>query len=135
MDSEFERKLSRQRVKQIPGEWRSEILATARARGPIRHSPFIILHSWLAAWLWPHPKAWAGLAAVWLAIFVLNYSTREGAPVIAQKSAPQSTDVAELRTEQKMLAELIGPTELRVADRQRVLSPKPRSERGEVLAA
>ena len=132
----FEQRLSRQPLKPLPGEWRAEILAVAREARVMRHSSFVIRHSWLATLLWPHPKAWAGLAAVWLVILALNFSMRDTPPVVAKKfTSPSPTLVAELRREQKMLAELIGPADLSVADRPRILFPKPRSERVEMLAA
>jgi len=136
MDSEFEQRLRGQPLKPLPGEWRAEILAAAREARGLRHSSFVIRHSWLATLLWPHPKAWAGLAAVWLAIVALNFSMRERSPVLAAKTTPPPPEmVVELRQQQKMLAELIGPAEVSVADRQRVLFPKPRSERVKMLAA
>jgi len=142
MDSDFEQRLRRQPLKPVPGEWRAEILsAVAADANPLqnnRHEPTATATGWLwlSNLLWPHPKAWAGLAAVWVFILVLNLSMREKAPVIVEKSTPPSPEmVIELRQQQKMLAELIGPTELRVADRQRVLSPKPRSARADILAA
>jgi hypothetical protein len=141
-NSEFEQRLRRQPLKPLPGEWRAEILSAVAAdvnrRQNNRQEPTATATgwSWLSNLLWPHPKAWAGLAAVWIFIFALNFSMREKAPVIAGKSAPPSPEtVAELRQQQKMLAELIGPAEWRVADRQRVLSPQPRSARADILAA
>jgi hypothetical protein len=143
MDSEFEQCLRRQPLKPLPGEWRADILAAAREAQAIRHSSFVIRHSWLSTLnsqlstlLWPHPKAWAGLAAVWLVIFALNFSMRERPPGLVMRASPPSPEaMVELRQQQKMLAELIGPAELGVANRQRVLFPKPRSERVEILAA
>ena len=139
---EFEQKLSRQPLRQVPAAWRGEILSAARAAQAIPHESRVTHHSWLSTVnhqlstvFWPHPKAWAGLAAVWVCIFVLNFSTRDGGPVQAEKSAPPSPEmVAELRQQQKMLAELVGATELRVANRQPVFSPKPRSEHANVTA-
>jgi hypothetical protein len=139
----FEQRLRRQTVKQVPGEWRAEILSVARSAQVPRHSPLVTRHPWLSiinhkllsTLLWPHPKAWAGLAAVWLLILTLNFSMRDKPPVLAVKALPPSPEVlVQLRQQQKMLAELMGPAESRVADRQRFLSPKPRSERGEILA-
>lgn len=152
MDSDFEQRLRRQPVKKVPEAWRADILSAARQARPIHHSSFVIRHSlaasersgggWLSTFnyrlstlLWPHPKAWAGLAAVWVVIVALNFSIRDKPPVLAQKSAPPSPEmVAELKQQRKMLAELIGPAELSVADRQRFLSPKPHSQRMETLA-
>ena len=83
---------------------------------------------------WPHPKAWAGLAAVWIFIFALNFSMRDTPPRITEKSAPPSPEViVELKKQQRMFAELMGSRETPDADRQKIFSPKPRSERVEIL--
>lgn len=142
MDSEFEQRLRRQPVKPVPPEWRAEILAAAHAAqaprhpSPVtRHTWFAVIHRQLSALLWPHPRAWAGLAAVWVCIFMLNLSMRDQPPVLAERTpSPSPEMVAELKQQQKMLAELIGAPEVQVADRQRFLLPRPRSERGEILA-
>jgi len=56
--------------------------------------------------------------------FRLHFSLRDPAPVLSAKAPPPSPEaVAELRQQQRMLAELIGPAELRLADRQRDSSP------------
>jgi hypothetical protein len=41
----------------------------------------------------------------------------------------------ELRKQKQMFAELMGATETRVADRQKLILPRPRSGRSEFLAA
>jgi hypothetical protein len=138
---EFEQKLARQPMKPIPAAWRAGILAAVEAevgqRQVSREFTFAATDpSWLAmlkqqliALLWPHPRAWAALAAVWILVFALHFWLRDPAPALAAKAPPPSPEaVAELRLQQRMLAELIGPAELRVANRQRDLSPKPRSE-------
>ncbi len=155
MDSEFEQRLRRQPLKPLPGEWRADILAAVAAEVNRRqevsrecdvsreftfaatpHSWLSTLNHLLSTLLWPHPKAWAGLAAVWLVILALNFSMRDTGPVVAKKFTPPSPAVmAELRQQQRLLTELIGSAEMGVADRQRVLFPKPRSERAEMLAA
>lgn len=140
---QFEQRLRRQPVKPIPAGWRAEILLAAQhsqadhqVSHGTRHSLLSAINHQLSALLWPHPKAWAGLAAVWIFIFILNFSMRDQAPALAKRSAPPSPEVvAELQQQRKMLAELIGSTQLRVADRQPVFSPKPRSERVDFLAA
>jgi hypothetical protein len=86
--------------------------------------------------LWPHPAAWAGLAAIWILILAVDFSLRDKAPVMAEKSAPPSPEViVELRQQQRMLAELIGPRDEREADRSKSFVPQPHSERTEILAA
>ncbi len=60
---------------------------------------------------------------------------RDKSSVIVEKSAPPSPEVvAELKQQQRMLAELIGASQTRDAEPPRFL-PSPRSERMEILAA
>lgn len=137
---QFERRLSRQPLRQIPTEWRGEILtacrepkAGRRAQEPFTLSNFVAR---LSTIFWPHPKAWAGLAAAWILILTVNFSTRDKAPVVAEKVTPPSPEVvAELRQQKLLFAELIGSTETHVADRQKLFLPRPRSESAEILAA
>ena len=141
----FEKRLANQPLKQVPGEWRREILAAAReaqvggqqtVAADSNRSWLSTINSQLSTLLWPHPKAWAGLAAVWIFIIAVNFSMRDPSPRMAEKSAPPSPEViVELRKQQILLAELIGPRESRDADRPRIFTPKPRGERVEFLAA
>src|ERR1017187_941802 len=45
----------------------------------------------LSTLLWPHPTAWAGLAAVWLVILGVNLTTREASTVVSKRAAPVSS--------------------------------------------
>ena len=138
---DFESRLQRQPLRQIPPDWRAEILAAARETPAPHHASRITRQSLLttishqlSTIFWPHPKAWAGLAAVWVFIFVLNFSMREASPMTAKKSAPPSPEVmVELKKQQRMFAELVGSYEPAVAERPKIFSPKPRSERAEIL--
>jgi len=135
---QFENRLRRQPVKEIPGEWRVKILATTQtASCPRPRASFLsTLNSQLSTVFWPHPKAWAGLAAVWIFILVLNFSTRDSSPQLAVKSTPPSPEViVQLKKQQRMFAELVGSYEPKDADRQKSFAPKPRSERVETLVA
>jgi len=89
--------------------------------------------------LWPHPVAWGGLAAIWIFILAVNFSMRDQAPVMAEKTSPPSLEVAaELKQQQRLYAELIGITgtgDSSDADRPKVFIPKPRSERADILTA
>ena len=59
---------------------------------------------------------------------------RDKTPVIAEKVLPPSPEViAELKQQQRLFAELIGANEMRVADRQKIFLPSPRSECVEIL--
>ena len=139
----FEQRLKRQPLRQTPDGWREEILSAARQAQPLRRSlaargeSFVsMLNRRLSSLLWPHPLAWGGLAAIWIFIFAVNYSLRDNTPMVAEKVTPPSPEViAELRQQQRMLAELIGANDSNDADRPKVFVPAPRSERVEVLTA
>jgi len=137
----FEQRLSRPPLKPIPAEWRAETLMAARAAQPSRHLSPVTRHSRLSTinspltiLFWPHPKAWAGLAAVWILILAVDFSTCDPSPRIAEKSAPPAPEVmVELKKQQLLFAELVGAHEPLDADRQKRFAPKPRSECGELL--
>jgi len=137
----FERRLSRQPLRPVPGDWRADILAAARAAQtparvgrPAPQSWFATVCQQLSAFLWPHPKAWAGLAAVWVFILVLNISIRDDSvPRPVAKAVPSSPEViVELRQQQKLFAELVGSSEPRDADRHKTYQGHPRTEWVEV---
>jgi len=138
---QFERRLSRQPVRQVPAEWRGEILAEAgrasRVKGRAQKGiwPSSLVSRLLAA-LWPHPVAWAGLAAVWIFIFAVDFSTRDSTPAMVGKFSPPTTEIiVEVRQQQRLLAELIGPRDTREAGRSKSAVPRPRSEFMGILAA
>ena len=134
---DLEEKLQCQSLRKIPGNWRAEIVAAATGRKSEIESReqtgFSTSVARLATIFWPHPKAWAALAAIWIFIFALNFSMRDSAPRIVEKSAPPSPEmVMELKKERLLFAELMGSRETPDADRQKIFSPKPRSERVEI---
>ena len=90
-------------------------------------------NSQLSALLWPHPKAWAGLAAAWLVILAVNLATRETAPALeARRVTPLSPDTLRLlKQQEQLLAELSGQFKPRDADRPKAMPPGPRTERRE----
>ena len=143
MDSEFEKKLRRLPVKEIPGDWRAEILSAARTARSVPHASLVTHHGWLSTlnsqlstFFWPHPKAWAGLAAVWVGIVALNFSTRDKSVMVVKKISPPSAEViVELRKQQKLYAELMGVNEPREADRPKDATARPRTQRVEILTA
>ena len=145
MESEFEQRLRRQPLRQVPAEWRAEILREGRraAVQKIRDADTASLpnYSWLstlnaqlAAVLWPHPRAWAGLAAIWIFILAVDFSVRDRAPTLAEKAAPPSPEmVVQLKQQRQMLAELIGVRDAHDADRAKPMAPQPRSQGTELL--
>jgi hypothetical protein len=97
---DFEQRLQRQPLRQIPSEWRRDILSAAKstAANPAPRSAFCVsflstINAQLSTILWPHPKAWAGLVAVWILIFAVDFSVRDATPVVAEKAAPPSPEV------------------------------------------
>ena len=78
--------------------------------------------------IWPSRRIWTGLAAVWVLILAANISLREHSPAIV-KSGPSSEIMMSLKDQQKILAELLNDHSVpRGADRQKIFSPKPRTE-------
>src|SRR5438034_2878338 len=108
--ADLEHRLQRQPLRQLPAEWRSQILGLAKAsalpapstldRGPRR--------GWWREFLWPSPRAWVGLAAAWAVILLLNLSLPEPAPK-AEVPEPSGQVLKVLKEQRRMLAELIEP--------------------------
>jgi hypothetical protein len=136
MNDDFEPRLRGQRLRQIPSEWRREILGAANAvtshhQSPVtRHSVFSILSQRLSDLLWPHPRAWAGLAVVWLVALTLNFATRDEPQTQAKRSNPPSAELrVALKQQGQLRAELLGLTESRDAARSKEADTSPRSQR------
>jgi hypothetical protein len=137
MNDEFEKKLRQQSLRPIPQEWREGILRTARTAAP-RLSLADPPASWFSKLLWPCPQAWATLAAAWVAIIVLNYSTRDTSSAIAVSQAtPPPPQLVEAAREQRLeMARLLEPSDVGVADRPKTSPARPRSDRrAEILNA
>jgi len=131
---DFELRLRAQPRRRVPAEWREEILTAAgrastfESRKQERSWPSTLVAR-LSTILWPHPVAWAGLAAVWILILAVDFSVRDKTPTMAEKNSPPSPEViVQLRQQQRLLAELIGPRDSSDAVRSKLLVPRPRSE-------
>jgi hypothetical protein len=112
--NEFEDILKRTPLRQIPSEWRGKILEAAlgtRAEAQFSaenlNSPpslFAILKSQISSLLWPSPKAWAGLAAVWLVIIGINIGMGTSRQPVKEASSSQTkvTRMAILERQQEV---------------------------------
>jgi hypothetical protein len=127
---DFEKRLRRQPLRKIPGEWRAEILGNAVPAAP---SSFAAHHSFwqrLSSVLWLEPKAWGCLAAVWVVIFALHLVASGGTPRTTMAAAPSSSQIImAIKDQQQLLAELIGGRETQEIDRPKRSTPQPHSER------
>lgn len=134
MNSEdFEQELARRTIRPIPAQWRDGILNAAVPELEPPSQAVTLPEPWWRSLLWPSPRAWAGLATVWLVILFLNAGSWE--PV--ERSVRQGTREravspywAMAMAEQKMLrAELLGEPETRTPEEK---GPKPRSDAGSI---
>jgi hypothetical protein len=83
----------------------------------------------------PSRRIWTGLAAVWVLIFIVNFSQRDGSQTMIAKSAPPEMMMT-FRDQQKLLNELLADRSPPMdAERPRIYSPKPRTEIMELLTA
>ena len=125
---DFEKQLQRHPLRAVPGEWRGEILDAARRAGDhqlstINPQPI----SWWRELFWPCPQAWAGLAAAWGVILVLNLASRDSVQVAkTSKAAPAPELLIALREHRRLLTELIGSPA--VVESLTPFVPRPRSE-------
>ena len=131
---QFEKRLQRQPLRTVPPAWREEILSAARtvetSRRPStanRRSYFSDLSQQISALLWPDCRAWAGLAAVWVVICAMNFtSSDDTASTTARRVTPPSPEMRQmLRAQEQLLAELVEETP--VADRLKSAPPRPHS--------
>jgi hypothetical protein len=131
----FEQRLQRQPLRPVPSAWREEILSAAERAAGSSHTSRLTPHSsWWCELFWPHPKAWAALAGVWLVMLGVQFALRDASPRSFARQSPPSPQVRELLKQQEQLfAELVGPKETREADRPKSVAPQPRSSRREEI--
>ncbi len=137
-DEQFENRLRKIPQRPIPAAWREDILTAARAAASAQRTPARThgaLRDALIQWLWPHPAAWAGLAAAWVLIFGLSVAGRDPAQAeFARRAAPPSPELRELlRQQEQVLAELTEPSESARTAPAQPPTAQPRSERREDL--
>ena len=84
--------------------------------------------------IWPCRRIWSGLAAVWVLLFIVNFSQHDGSQTVAAKSSPTIEMMTTFRDQERLLNELLADRSLPAeAERPRIYLPKPRTERAVVL--
>jgi hypothetical protein len=137
-DETFEKQLHRQPFRELPPQWRAEILAAAGAscRLDVSRSnqeqerdheqevagatsrPEVLRRteradSWWRSLLWPSPVAWAGVAAAWVLVLGLEHFTfRPDPSLLMAGGAPVVLDFrVTLAMQRQLEAELRAPPE------------------------
>lgn len=91
--NEFERKLAAQPFRAPPPDLRDAILgATAKVIAPA-------CWTW-RDWMWPSPRAWAALAALWIVFAALSFHTDETAAPMGSIAAQPSASITFLTLHQ-----------------------------------
>lgn len=143
--NDFEHRLKAEQPRQIPPTWREDILRQARAAAETRETSATGAQPTQTGWLraavaalrnrcglpgstslahsllWPHPKAWATLAALWMAIGCLHWASQEStAPALAshrdQPASRSSVELLCLAEQLRLQRELLGVSPARPAD-------------------
>ena len=121
---------------------RREIVAGLNHQDAKSQSWVALLASWCLGganklWLelvWPCRRIWTGLAAIWILIFIVNFSQRDSSQVHLAKSSSPAAMTMTLRDQQKLLNELLADRSFAAdAERPRIYLPKPRTETLELL--
>ena len=134
-EDQFEQQLQRQPQRPLPTEWRRELLKSAReasasSNSRLETSLFSKVQTWFSLLLWPNPRAWAGLACLWVIVLFLNLAAREPSrPETVRQMAPSRELRELLRQQEQLFAELAGAPEKPGANRAKTATPRPRSQR------
>ncbi len=134
----FERKLSQRNLRQAPAEWREEILRAANRAaecdsGRARQPWLALLTQRFTSLLWPSPKAWGALAALWIVALGINLSLREPERTVARAAnVPSPEAMAQLEQQRRLLVELIGRPPLQA---ELKFLPRPHSERRDEIVS
>jgi len=116
------------KLDRIRQEILAELLQTAapeKSRAPERVSFFLKL--WLELIL-PARRIWLGLAAIWIVILAVNFSSNDEPRLAGNAAAPDAQTIAELKEQKLLMAQLLGLNDAD-ADKPKSIAPRPRSEK------
>jgi hypothetical protein len=105
-----------------------EVEETQVSRSEGFSSGSVLRKVWLEL-IWPSRRAWAGMATLWVAVLAVNLAMKANSPAgTVVRSAPAREVVRAFAEQQRLLTELLPPTEpAPLQPPQR--SERPRSER------
>jgi hypothetical protein len=84
--------------------------------------------------VWPCRRIWTGLAAVWILLFIVNFSQRDTVSSVRGKSVRSGEVMMSLQAQQRWMNELLADRSAPLeSDRLRKIAPKPRSETDETV--
>ena len=83
--------------------------------------------------IFPSRRIWAGLTAIWILIFAVNFSMRDSSPAGATSISSPATMMT-FQQQERLLAELDNFNEFSVIQPPKKFLPRPRSERIEMMA-
>ena len=108
---------------------RSGVIREHVERDAARERPAGSIVAWFRGLLWPSPTAWAGVAAAWMVIAFLNFSSVEDdAAATVHVAQPSRETLEALREQKRLFVELVNsPIETSEAEPPRFV-PRPRSE-------
>jgi hypothetical protein len=83
--------------------------------------------------VWPCRRIWSGLAAVWILLFITNFSQRDSVSNVTGKSVRSGEVIMSVQAQQRWMNELLADRAIPpAADRPRNFAPKPRTEKCEI---
>ena len=86
--------------------------------------------------VFPCRRVWAGLATVWILIFLINFSQRDNVSSVTGKPVRPGGPAISLQAQQRWMNELFADRSVPLeAERPRNFAPKPRTEKKEMMAA
>ena len=145
MDSDFEKKIERQKVRPLPAAWREEIMRTAHesalsgqpsVRESVQPLPLrVALKLWMELF-WPARRIWAGLAVAWVVIVFMNLAGARHLEMASHDFTPPSPAVLMAWREQEWaFVGMSEPAATKEVDHPKTVAPRPRSERGVSVAS
>jgi len=92
---------------------------------------FVAMKLWQES-IRPWRRIWAGMAAIWLVLLVLNLVTRETPRLARHQTAPPDPELlAALREQERLMRQWFEPADLSPASHPKI--PGPRSERRQTI--